>query len=104
MLDVALPYDTKVDKARTAILKAAEGLLKDPSFGKQLLGRPEIWGIEVLSGEQIVLRLVQQVGPTDSDAVARELRARIKDELDAAKIRLADKRSLYVEAAGKAVR
>lgn len=104
VLDVALPYETKVDKAKAAIMKAAEGLLKDSSFGKQLIGRPEVWGLEVLSGEQIVLRLVQQVGPVDSDAVARELRARIKDELDAARIRLADKRSLYVEAAGKAVR
>lgn len=104
VLDVALPYETKVDKAKAAIMKAAEGLVKDSSFGKQLIGRPEVWGIEVLSGEQIVLRLVQQVGPVDSDAVARELRARIKDELDAAKIRLADKRSLYIEAAGKAVR
>ena len=104
VLDVALPYETKVDKAQAAIMKAAEGLLKDPAFGKQLLGRPEVWGLEVLSGEQIVLRLVQQVGPTDSDSVARELRSRIKIELDAAKIKLANSRALYVEASGKAVR
>jgi small conductance mechanosensitive channel len=104
VMDIALPYETKVDKAMSVILKAAEGLLNDPSFGKQLLGRPEVWGLEALSGEQIVIRLVQQVGPSDSDAVARELRVRIKAELDAAKIRLADKRQIYVEAAGKAVR
>lgn len=104
VLDVALTYDTKVDKARAAILKAAESLVKDPSFGKQIIDRPEVFGLEVLSGEQIVIRLVQQVGPADSDAVARELRTRIKSELDSAKIRLADNRSIYVEASGKPVR
>ena len=105
VLDIALPYDTKIDKAQDAILKAATALAKDSSFGKQLLGQPEVWGIEALSGEQIVVRLVQQVGPSDSDAVARELRSRIKAALDAAKIKLADKRQpIYVEAAGKAIR
>lgn len=105
VLDIALPYDTKIDKAQAAIMKAAVGLSKDSGFGKQLLGQPEVWGIEALSGEQIVMRLVQQVGPSDADAVARELRIRIKAELDAAKIRLADKRQpIYVEAAGKPVR
>lgn len=105
VLDIALPYDTKIDRAQDAILKAATALAKDSSFGKQLLGQPEVWGIEALSGEQIVVRLVQQVGPSDSDAVARELRSRIKAALDAAKIKLADKRQpIYVEAAGKAIR
>jgi hypothetical protein len=50
-----------------------------------------------------VLRLVQQVGPQDADDVARELRLRVKDALDKAKISLADT-PLYVEVAGKAVK
>ena len=58
----------------------------------------------MLSGEQVVLRLVQQVGPTAADVVARELRTRIKRELDDAKIKLADRRQpIYVEVAGNAV-
>ena len=102
VLDIALPYDTQIEKARTAILKAATSLLNDPSFGKQMLGGPEIWGIESISGAQLVLRMVQQVGPVDADAVARELRSRIKIELDLAKLRLADARNpIYVELAGK---
>jgi small conductance mechanosensitive channel len=104
VLDIALPYDSRVDKAQAAILKAANGLVKDPNFGKQMLGEPEVWGIEAISGEQLVLRLVQQVAPVDADAVARELRSRIKVELDAAKLRLADSRHpIYVEVAGKPI-
>lgn len=104
VLDIALPYEAKVDVAHAAILKAAESLLDDADFGDQLIGNPEVWGLEVLSGEQIVLRLVQQVGPTEADVVARELRTRIKRELDAANVKLADRRQpIYVEAAGRAV-
>lgn len=103
ILDIALPYETKLDKAQTAILDAANALIKDNSFSKRMLGKPEIWGIEALNGRQVVLRLVQQVGPQDADDVARELRLRVKDALDKAKISLADT-PLYVEVAGKAVK
>ena len=102
ILDIALPYDTKLEKAQAAILNAANALLKDNGFSKRMLGKPEIWGIESLTGRQMVLRLVQQVGPQDADAVARELRLRVKENLDKAKISLADT-PLYVEVAGKAV-
>jgi small conductance mechanosensitive channel len=103
ILDIALPYDTKLEKAKAAILDAANDLLKDNSFSKRMLGSPEIWGIEALSGRQMVLRLVQQVGPQDADDVARELRLRVKESLDKAKISMADT-PLYVEVAGKAVK
>jgi small conductance mechanosensitive channel len=103
ILDIAVPYDTKLDKAKSAILDAAEALVKDNTFSKRMLGKPEIWGIEALNGRQVVLRLVQQVGPQDADEVARELRLRVKEALDKAKISLADT-PLYVEVAGKAVK
>ena len=68
-----------------------------------MLGQPEIWGIESVTADQVVMRLVQQVGPQDADEVARELRLRIKNKLDAAKITLAsDKTSIFVEVTGKA--
>jgi small conductance mechanosensitive channel len=103
ILDIALPYDTKLDKAKAAILDAANDLVKDNTFSKRMLGKPEIWGIESLTGRQLVLRLVQQVGPQDADDVARELRLRVKESLDKAKISLADT-PLYVEVAGKAIK
>jgi small conductance mechanosensitive channel len=103
ILDIALPYQTKLDKAQSAILDAANGLVKDSTFSKRMLGQPEIWGIEALDGRQVVLRLVQQVGPQDAEDVARELRLRVKDALDKAKIALAET-PLYVEVAGKAMK
>lgn len=103
ILDIPLSYKANIDKAREAILQAAQELVKDSNFAKRMLGQPEIWGIESVTADQVVMRLVQQVGPQDADEVARELRLRIKNKLDAAKIALAsEKSSIYVEVTGKA--
>jgi small conductance mechanosensitive channel len=103
ILDIPLSYKANIDKAREAILQAAGELVKDSNFSKRMLGQPEIWGIESVTADQVVMRLVQQVGPQDADEVARELRLRIKNKLDAAKIALASEKSaIYVEVAGKA--
>jgi small conductance mechanosensitive channel len=103
ILDIPLSYKANIDKAREAILQAAQELVKDSNFAKRMLGQPEIWGIESVTADQVVMRLVQQVGPQDADEVARELRLRIKNKLDAAKIALASEKSaIFVEVAGKA--
>jgi small conductance mechanosensitive channel len=92
-----------IDKAREVILEAAKELVKDSSFAKRMIGQPEVWGIESITADQVVMRLVQQVGPQDADEVARELRLRIKNKLDSAKITLAsDKSAIFVELSGKA--
>lgn len=105
VLDIPLAYSAPHDKARDVILKAAQTVSADKQFAKQLMGEPEIWGIELLSGEQVVLRLVQQVGPSHADAVARELRSRIKLALDKSKIALATAAApIHVEISGKTVK
>lgn len=98
ILDIPLSYKVNIEKAREVILEAAKELVKDSNFAKRMLGQPEIWGIESITADQVVMRLVQQVGPQDADDVARELRLRVKKKLDAAKITLAsDKNSIFVD-------
>jgi moderate conductance mechanosensitive channel len=105
VLDIPIAYSAPVDKARELILSAAHSLTSDPEISKQLMGEPEVWGIELLTGEQVVLRLVQQVGPSHADDIARELRARIKVALDKNKISLANSKTpIHVEVSGKAVK
>ena len=105
VLDIALDYSTNVDKATTVISDAAQKLIAEAPFKSSVIGKPEVWGIEALSGEQVVLRIVQQVKPTKQDELARELRARIKKALHTAKISLAaSNQNIYVEVAGKAVK
>lgn len=104
VLDIPVAYTAPLEKARDVILKAAQTLESNDELAKQLLGEPEVWGIELLSGEQVVLRLVQQVAPSHADEIARELRALIKTALDANNIGLANtKTPIHVEVSGKTV-
>ena len=78
--------------------KVFTSLAQHADYKQLVIGAPEVWGIEALSGDQVVIRLAQQVRPAHSDEVARALRLAIKNALDAAKIELAsNKHSIFVE-------
>jgi small conductance mechanosensitive channel len=102
VLDVALPYSADLGKAKSTILGAASKVIDSPAFSEGAIGTPEIWGIEALSGDAVVLRLVQQVHPDKSDEVARALRLELKQALDVAKIALASsQQQIFVQVSGK---
>ena len=83
VIDVALAYQTNVTKAQEVLAKAAKSVK-----GKSL-APAEIWGINALSGDQVVVRLVQKTKPEHKDDLARELRLAVKTEMDKNKIKLA---------------
>ena len=83
VIDVALAYQTNVSKAQEVLAKAAKSVK-----GKSI-APAEIWGINALSGDQVVIRLVQKTKPEYKDDLARELRLAVKTELDKNKIKLA---------------
>ena len=65
----------------------AEDLWQDGSFvGGDIIERPKVLGIERLDADGLAIRLVVKTDPSDQWAVARELRLRIKEALDAAKV------------------
>jgi small conductance mechanosensitive channel len=91
VLDVAIEYKSNISKAQEALIKAAK------SIDGKTLGEPEIWGINSISGDEIVLRLVQKTKPEDKDDVARKLRLAVKEEFDKADIKLApSSNAIYV--------
>lgn len=87
---VDLTFETSVDveKAKATLLSAAKKLEKS-QVKDLLIGASEVWGIQSLTGDGIVIRLVQQVAPKAGDDVARELRSQIVAALKAAKLSLA---------------
>ena len=84
IVDLAFDTDIDVETAKTALLAAAKKLTKD-----HLVGEAEVWGIQALSGDALVIRMVQQVAPKSGDEVARELRAHIATTLKSSKLSLA---------------
>ena len=91
VLDIAFEYGVDVAKATAAVEKAASSINK-----AHLTGKAEVWGIQDVTGDSFVLRLVQQVQPKSQDEVARNLRAAIKSELDKSKLKLSGGAGIYV--------
>lgn len=88
IIDLAVPYDSDVEAVQERMLGTAQDLTSDPRWRSRILEKPEIWGIESISAEAIVIRLVVKTRPGTKDDVARELRARLKSSLDAMGIKL----------------
>jgi len=84
IVDYAVPVTVDVDEVRRIITEAATTLRAEPRWKHVLLEPPEVWGIQSVAPDSIVLRAVARTRTSAKDDVARELRARIKRALDAA--------------------
>lgn len=88
IIDLAVPYDTDVEAVQDRILATAVSLAEDSKWKSRIMEKPEVWGIESVSAEAVVLRIVVKTITGAKDEVARELRARIKRALDEMGVRL----------------
>ncbi|MBC7403703.1 MAG: mechanosensitive ion channel [Microbacteriaceae bacterium] len=88
IIDLAVPYDADVAAVQEKMLTIATQMASDLKWRSRILEKPEIWGIESISAEAIVIRLVVKTRPGTKDDVARDLRARLKIGLDAMGIKL----------------
>ena len=98
VVDVALAYQADVQLAQTVIEKSAAVVASEPHNTAKVLSAPEVWSVFALSGDQVVVRVVQKAKAGAADELARELRAHLKQSLDAAKIPLANtKTAIYID-------
>lgn len=88
VVDLGIPYEADVDDAQRRILQTARALAEEPKWVSRIIGDPELWGIESVSADVIVVRLTMKVRTQSRDDVARELRARLTHDLKAAGIPL----------------
>jgi small-conductance mechanosensitive channel len=88
ILDLAIPYDADIDAVKDRMLQTGVAMRAETKWKRLMIEQPEIWGIESLSAEAIVLRLVVKTRTGSKDEVARELRARLKATLDDMGLRL----------------
>ena len=82
LLDLPFSYENDIDKVNKLITEVSLELSKDPQFDSSILGEPEIWGMDYVSGEQFVIRVALTTKPSKQWAVTRELRSRLKTAFD----------------------
>ena len=88
IIDLAIPYSVDRDHAQRVMLRAAASLSDDVDWMPKVLEEPTIWGLQTLSAEAVIVRLVVKTMPGERWAVERELRARIQDGFKAESISL----------------
>ena len=77
LLDVPLALDTDIALVRSVALSTAEGLWQDPDWTGKVLEQPEVWGLEHIGADGLLLRLVLKTAPLEQWTVAREVRERL---------------------------
>lgn len=89
VLDLSFAPTTPLDTARGVIETVGRDLRADPEWHQRIPTDPEVWGIEALAGDHVVLRVVVRTVPLAQWDVAREFRARLKTAFEAAGLELA---------------
>lgn len=82
IIDLAVPTNADIDEVEKAMLGAAKSMVKDPKWRTRIVEQPEIWGLESITGDALVIRLVMKTRANAKDDVARELRMRLKRTMD----------------------
>lgn len=97
IVDLAVPYDVDVDAVQDRLLETANGLARESKWRTRILERPESWGLESISDDALVVRLVIKTRTSAKDDVARELRARVKTAMDEMDVRLPSLKSVVLD-------
>lgn len=82
ILDLSVAADSDIAEVEKAMLDTAKALAKDPKWRTRIIEQPEVWGLESISGDALVIRLVMKTRANAKDDVARELRMRLKHTID----------------------
>jgi small conductance mechanosensitive channel len=88
IIDLAVPYNADANAVQERMLATANELATEAKWRSRVMEKPEIWGIEAITAEAIVIRLVIKTNASSKDDVAREMRGRLKDTLDAMDIKV----------------
>ncbi len=89
VLDVPVEYDADLDKVRTILRETSTTMAAEPPWDEIILEEPAVWGVQALSGEAVVIRVVCKTAPGRQSETARELRERVKRAFDTAGVAVA---------------
>ncbi len=79
IVDLGVPADADLAAVEAAVLGTAQTLAKDPKWRTRIIEKPELWGLESITGEALVVRIVIKTRANTMDDVAQELRARLQE-------------------------
>lgn len=82
LLDIPLALGTDVPSVRALALEVAKGVHDDEAYRDLVLDDPEVWGLQAIGSDGLVLRLTMRTVATMEGAVERALRERLMASFD----------------------
>jgi small conductance mechanosensitive channel len=96
-VDVPIASGEDLDRAFEVCREVASGINQDALWRERLLDPVDLWGVESLNSQEILLRMVLRARPgPDAPEVARELRRRLLSGFARAGIRMAPTREIAI--------
>ena len=89
VLDIPVALDQDLHRVQEVLRDVAHDLWDDEDFAHLVIEEPEVWGVEDLTPNWVVVRVTLKTAPLEQWAVAREMRQRIKLRFDHEGIALA---------------
>ncbi|RNL80336.1 mechanosensitive ion channel family protein [Nocardioides marmorisolisilvae] len=82
VLDIAVSYKEDVTRVRRILKDVAHQLWEDERYREKIIEEPEVWGVQSLGPDSVVVRVTLKTMPQQQWVVAREMRERVKARFD----------------------
>lgn len=89
VLDIPVDIHEDTDRVKSLLQSTADEMAADAPWSDLILEAPSVWGVQALTGDALVIRLVLKTAPGRQGEIARELRERVKRAFDEAGITVA---------------
>jgi moderate conductance mechanosensitive channel len=83
VIDFPVPYRHDIPQVRQVMAQTATAMWQEPAWNEIILEEPEVWGVQTLYTDAVLLRVVARTVPLRQWEVQRELMERLKSALDA---------------------
>jgi len=81
LLDVVVGFDADVAAVSRSLQQEAAAFAAEPEHEAQVLDEPQVWGVQSMTAEGVVVRLSVKTAARQQWLVARDLRTRLGDRL-----------------------
>ncbi|MDQ3616956.1 MAG: mechanosensitive ion channel family protein [Actinomycetota bacterium] len=82
VLDIPVAYSEDLQRVQTVLREVAHAMWEDEDYRSVVIEEPEVWGVETLAADAVVVRVTLKTAPLEQWEVAREMRQRIKARFD----------------------
>jgi len=82
VLDISVGYGEDLPRVKRVLGEVAHSMWEDEDFRDRIIEEPEVWGVQSLDVDAVVVRVALKTVPLEQWAVSREMRERIKARFD----------------------